>query len=111
MDFTSHYANKKAVSLTAGQESLRFLRIPKVSYCNNKSSPLARILGQMNPALTLTPYLFLLFSHLELGLQICLFISMLQNKILYKFFFSLKRPACPVYLTLLDLITLIIFND
>jgi hypothetical protein len=51
------------------------------------------------------------FTHLDLGFPICLFPSGLPTKFLYSFLISPIRVTCPTHLTLLHMITLIIFGE
>jgi hypothetical protein len=55
--------------------------------------------------------ILILSSHLRLGLPSCLCPSGISSKIVYAFLIFLIHATCPAHLILLDLITVIIFDE
>jgi hypothetical protein len=96
-----------AANSAATQEFPSILWNPKVHYRVHKSLPLVPILSQINPIHTIPFYLrsiWILSTHLRLGLPSGLVPSGFPTNILYEFLFSLIRATRPAHLILLNLI-------
>jgi hypothetical protein len=98
-------------SHSAHQEIHQVLWKPKVHYCIHKSLPWVSVVNQMNLALILflSRSILILSCHLLLILPSDIFLSGFPTKMLHEFI--LTRATCSAYLTLLNLITLIMFVE
>ena len=98
-----------------GHKIFRILWNPMVHYRSNKSPPPVPILSQIDsvhaPHSTPRIPILILFHHLRLSLRNILLPWDFNTKTLYEPVLSPMRAACPAYLSLLDLITLMIFDE
>jgi hypothetical protein len=100
----------------ATQDIPRILWNPKVHNCIHKSSPPVPILSQIDsvhgpPHPTSRRFILILSSHLRLGLPSDLPPSGFPTKALYAPLLSPIRATCSAHLSLLDLITRMIFGE
>ena len=111
MELCPEEANKSSAS----QEILHTLWNTKVHYRIHKSPPPVSILSQIDPVCAHHPTsrksISILSSHLCLGLPSGLNRSGFSTKTLYVPLLSDVRATCPVHLSLLDLITRIIYDE
>jgi hypothetical protein len=88
---------------------------PKFHHLIHKSSPPVPFLNQNDPLYAPHPTsqrsILILSSHLRLGLSSGLLPSGFPTKVLYAPLFSPIRATCPAHLSLLDLITRMIFGE
>jgi hypothetical protein len=105
----------EANRFSLSQEISHLLRNPKVHYRIHKSPLPVPIFSQIDPVHDPQPTsvrsILILSSHLRLGLSIALLPSGFRTKTLYAPLRSPTRATCPAHLSLLDLITRIIFGD
>ena len=101
---------------STSQEISHILCKPNVLYRFHKCPPHASILSQINlsmplPQPTSWRPIFILSSHLRLGLPSGLFPSGFSTKILQAYPLSPTRATCPAHPILFDLISRIIFGE
>jgi hypothetical protein len=104
----------EAASCAATQEVPNILWNPKVHYRVHESIPLAPILSQNNPVHTTPSYLrsiLILYIRQRLGVPGILFPSDFPTNTLCSFFFASIHATCPVNLSLLDMVILIILEE
>jgi hypothetical protein len=111
--FSRFLLEKLIVSHSSSQGIPRQLWNQKFRSCVHKIPPLVTILSQMNTVHNFPCYfsILILSSHLCLRLPSSLFPSGFPNNNFYACPMSLIRATCPVHLILLNLITLIIFDE
>jgi hypothetical protein len=93
----------EAANCAATQELPNILWNPKVHHRVHKSLPLVPILSHIDPVHTILSYLrsiFILSTHLRLGLPSGLFPSGFPTNILYAFHFTLVLRALPIAFSL-----------
>jgi len=102
----------EAKSLIYSRNFPTFMK-PEVHYRAHKNPPLIPILSQMNPfhILHRLRSFLIIPSHLHLVLPSGLFPSDFPTRMLYKFFISPTRAACPANLIHLDFIIRVIYGE